>query len=103
MLYKQREETDMKKSEQNGYAKTIHKEEEPLTLEQMQKLVGGYIQLVELPSSKKQMVINEEGKLLNMPFNETATKLFHEEYPHLTEFDIICGDAIILSGKARMK
>ena len=56
-----------------------------------------------MPSTKKQMVINEEGKLMNLPFNETATKLFHEEYPHLTEFDVICGDAIILSGKARMK
>ena len=93
----------MTKSEQPGYAKTIHKHEGGLTLEDLQKLVGGYIQLIELHSSKRQMIINEEGKLMGLPFNETATKIFHDEYPHLTEYDVICGDAIILSKKAKLK
>jgi hypothetical protein len=84
-----------------GYAKTIHKEKEPLTLDQLQKLVGGYIELVNLPESKEQMIINEEGKLMGLPINSTATKIFHDNYPHL-QHDWICGDAIILSGKARM-
>jgi|TARA_R110002051_G_scaffold19567_2_gene54388 hypothetical protein len=86
-----------------GYAKTIHKEKESLTLDQLQKLVGGYIELVNLPNTKEQMIINEEGKLIGLPVNETATKIFHENYPHLQDRDVICGDAIILSGKARMK
>ena len=91
----------MTKSKEPGYAKTIHKQE-PLTLEQLQKLVGGYIQVIELHSQKKQMIINEEGKLMDLPRNDTATKIFHEEYPHLTEYDYICGDALILSGKGRL-
>jgi hypothetical protein len=47
------------------------------------------------------MIINEEGKLMGLPINSTATKIFHDNYPHL-QHDWICGDAIILSGKARM-
>ena len=89
-------------SQEGGYAKTIHKEESSLTLEQLQKLVGGYIELINLPNSNEQMIINEEGKLMGLSFNSTATKIFHENYPHL-QHDTICGDAIILSGKARME
>jgi len=91
----------MTKSEQPGYAKTIHKEKDKLTLEQLQKLVGGYIECITLKDGR-QMIINEEGKLMDLPQNETATKIFHENFPHLTEFDYICGDAIILSGEARL-
>tara|TARA_R100000278_G_scaffold118812_3_gene99749 strand:+ start:1540 stop:1812 length:273 start_codon:yes stop_codon:yes gene_type:complete len=87
----------MTKSEQPGYAKTIHKEEDKLTLEQLQKLVGGYIQIVPL-GNDKQMIINEEGKLMDLPYNETATKLMKEVYEGTTDW--IAGDAIILTGKA---
>tara|TARA_R110002074_G_scaffold227765_4_gene399350 strand:- start:403 stop:687 length:285 start_codon:yes stop_codon:yes gene_type:complete len=89
-------------SHEGGYSKTIHKEEDKLTLDQLQKLVGGYIELIDLPESNKQMIINEEGKLMGLSINSTATKIFHENYPHL-QHDTICGDAIILSGKARME
>tara|TARA_Y100000361_G_C10924262_1_gene220524 strand:- start:87 stop:359 length:273 start_codon:yes stop_codon:yes gene_type:complete len=89
----------MKKHEQPGYAKTIHKEDEKLTLEQLQKLVGGYIQIIPL-ANKKQMIINEEGKLMDLPYNQTATDLMKETYEGTTDW--IAGDAIILTGKARL-
>lgn len=81
----------------------IHKtDNKKYNLEEMQHLVGGYIQVIELHKIKSQMIINEEGKLIGLPKNDNATKMFHEEYPHLSEYDYICGDAIILSGKARL-
>jgi hypothetical protein len=88
----------MTKSEQPGYAKTIHNETDKMTLEQLQKLVGGYIQIV--PLGEDQMVINEEGKLLGLPYNETATDIMKEKYEGTTDY--IAGDAIILKGKARL-
>jgi hypothetical protein len=88
----------MTKSEQPGYAKTIHKENDKFTLDQLQKLVGGYIQVIELKDDR-QMIINEEGKLMGLPYNDTATKIYNH---HFGRGDYISGDAIILSGKAKL-
>lgn len=89
----------MTKSEQPGYAKTIHKEDDVMTLEQLQKLVGGYIQIIEL-DAHRQMIINEEGKLMGLPYNQTATDMYRKAVGNTPDF--IAGDAIILSGKARL-
>ena len=81
------------------------------TLEQMQKFVGGYIEVV-YSEKGSQIIIDEEGKLKDKPINWEATeewftesngvtmadKGYHyDEYP-----DVIVGDAIILSGKAKL-
>jgi len=65
------------------------------SLEELQKLVGGYIAVVKVfyNNKKCQMIINEEGKLLDMLPNELATKIYHERRD--TE-DYIAGTAIIL-------
>lgn len=57
-----------------------------LTLEQMQKAVNGFIQVVYLKNGD-QLVVNEEGKLDNLPFNLRATTMFDCN-------DRIVGDAI---------
>lgn len=67
------------------------------SLEQMQEFVGGYIEVVTL-SDSKQMVINEEGKLLELPINKKATDLFEQAFGVGT--DVICGKAMILTDKA---
>ena len=41
-------------------------------LKEMQELVGGWIQFLQL-NDDKLLVINEEGKLEGLPFNEGAT------------------------------
>jgi hypothetical protein len=68
-------------------------EDDAPTLEQAQKLVGGYVEMVRSPTQRDwQVLVNEEGLLLNLPFNEEATELCGTG---------IVGPAIILKGKAK--
>jgi hypothetical protein len=73
------------------------------TLEELQKQVGGYIELLPLkrvPELKLQdaiMVMNEEGKLLGLPMNQMATDLLTRNYPKST--DVIVGDVLICKQK----
>ena len=64
-------------------------------MKKLQDMVGGYIQVVEIKG--KQIIIDEEGKLKDKPLNEEATDLWGVDY------DVIVGDAVVLSGKARLK
>lgn len=41
-------------------------------LEELQEIVGGYIELVYLPNDEI-MVVNEEGLLYNLPYNPKAS------------------------------
>lgn len=65
-------------------------------LEELSTIVGGYIEIVFLgPDLVTKipmiMVVNEEGKLNNLPFNEKATKIYQEaKGPH----DVIVGDVL---------
>ena len=71
-------------------------EESKPNLKQLQKMVGGYIEVVTSLDSKYQIVIDEEGKLKGKPFNKDATALLG--YGD----DELVGDAVILSGKAKL-
>lgn len=62
------------------------------TLEEMQAVVGGYIEFVGLNETDT-MVLNEEGKLENLPFNIEATKVFRSYYPDSNDF--IVGNVLI--------
>lgn len=70
--------------------------EEGFELDQLQSIVGGYIEIIHLRKSKQIMVINEEGKLLGLPYNEEATRLYHEEHPGIDDAVVgnvlLCGD-----------
>jgi hypothetical protein len=70
---------------------TYIKDKKP-TLKELQKMVGGYIQIVE--TKGKQIIMDEEGKLKDKPLNEEATELWGVDY------DVIVGDAVVLSNKA---
>jgi hypothetical protein len=45
------------------------------TLEELQKLVGGYIEVHKLRNGDD-LVMNEDGLMQNLPINQEATKLF---------------------------
>ena len=45
------------------------------SLENLQKTVGGYIETVSIDDHKLVLIVNEEGKLRDMPYNFTARKL----------------------------
>ena len=61
------------------------------TLEELKEIVGGYIEIIHLTENKI-MVINDEGKLINLPHNENATILFSL---CLDTIDFIVGDALV--------
>ena len=94
--------------EQDGSVITYYfseKKDKP-NLKQLQKMVGGYIQVVELPEIEKQIVMDEEGKLKEKPVNPDATELYVGEEQDDTsagwDYDTINGDVVILSGEARL-
>ena len=57
--------------------------------------VGGYVEVVALPTRRADLWLNEEGKLNNLPYNPIATSLFHDEH-HTGDF--IVGNVIITGG-----
>jgi hypothetical protein len=60
-------------------------------LKELQEIVGGYIENVWLVGGNDIMVINEEGKLNDLPYNELATKTAN------LRNDYIVGDVIIIN------
>jgi len=79
------------------------KKDEP-TLEQAQKFVGGYVEGIEFPTGDY-LIINEEGKLQDLPLNEKATKLWRETFTkekYAFGFDdFIVGNALLIKADAR--
>lgn len=68
------------------------------TYEETSGFIGGLIQIVPLPDGRE-MVVHEEGKILGLPKNEPATKLWKEVYP-LEKYpenndELIVGNAIV--------
>ena len=62
------------------------------SLKEMQAIVGGYIELVELNDTNT-IVLNEEGKLNGLPLNIEATRVFRSYYPGSNDF--IVGNVLI--------
>ena len=58
------------------------------TLEQLQEIVGGYIEIIPIQDHRI-MVLNEEGKLKGLAVNYGATQEANLEY------DMIVGDVLI--------
>ena len=81
----------------------IHKfSDRELALEEMQKLVGGYIHVLTSKDGTADIIIDEDGKLKSKYINVKATELWlgnnRDDW-----YDIIVGDAIICTDKARLK
>lgn len=63
------------------------------SLKEMQGFVGGWIEVLYTPDGKYIMVLNEEGKLDELPFNAVATKIAIEEFGLVDDY--IAGDVLI--------
>jgi len=61
-------------------------------LEEVQKRVEGYIEIVYLQNNLI-MIINDEGKY-DKPFNALATVAAHHDLA-IADYDYICGDVVI--------
>lgn len=69
-------------------------------LEELQQLVGGYIELLYSASSPHRvMVIDEEGKLKGEPMNMEATHIAYSEQM-ITPLDYIVGKALYINSKS---
>jgi hypothetical protein len=68
---------------------------EEFSLEELQGVVGGLIELCETNTGKV-MVINEEGKLIPLPFNPKATMLYKYNDQDVIMGDVIMGDVLIV-------
>jgi len=64
------------------------------TLATLQEAVKGYVEFVQFPRINLLMVVNEEGKINNLPINQVATSFFYRE---LGVTDYIVGDVAFLS------
>jgi hypothetical protein len=71
-------------------------------LGELQALVGGYIQVVRAPAYLVDddggplfLVLNEDGKRLDLPLNPMATVLWHQAGGALD--DLVVGDVVIAS------
>lgn len=60
-------------------------------LEELQTIVNGYIEIVWMPNDEI-MVVNEEGKLMDLPLNEIATTIYRNAFGYC---DSIVGDVLI--------
>lgn len=78
--------------------------EDGLNLAEMQKLVGGYVEYVDLPNGDR-LIVNEEGKLSGLPVNENATAIFKKLFPiaqyPLNNDEVIVGDALFMERKRK--
>lgn len=66
------------------------------TLDEMQSMVGGLIEIIEL-DEELSMVMNEEGKLLGLPYNKVADDIFHRYFS--TTSDFIVGDVLVCNNE----
>ena len=74
----------------NGEEKNVlPQNKKDFSLEELQKYVGGLIEIVRTKDNKP-MIINEEGKINDLPINQKASELYQ-----YNEFDFIAGDVLI--------
>lgn len=66
------------------------------SLEELNQLVGGFIESVAIPKMKAYGYVNEEGIALGLPRNETATKFCRSKGTALRPDDFIKGNLVIV-------
>ena len=70
----------------------VEEVDEGMTLDDMQKFVGGYIEMVPSKISHRSVVVNEDGLGLELPHNVNASAVLHPLYV----VDFIRGNALLV-------
>ena len=83
--------------------KIIEDSKDEPSLKEAQEFVGGYVEGITFPNGDY-LIINEEGKIKNLPLNPEATALWRatftkEEYSFGYD-DFVVGPAILIKAKA---
>jgi hypothetical protein len=63
-------------------------------LEELQALVGGYIETLRAPDGRGLLLMNEDGKRRGLPVNERATMAMRG---YLRPGDVIVGDVVLVT------
>ena len=83
--------------------KIISDSKDEPTLEQAQEFVGGYVEGITFPNGDY-LIINEEGKLKNLPLNSEATMMWRATFTKdkyaFGYDDFVVGPAILIKAKA---
>ena len=73
------------------------------TLKEAQAYVGGYVEGIQFPNGDY-LIVNEEGKLKGLPFNEAASKLWKDTFDNdnykTGRDDFVVGNAILIKKSA---
>lgn len=72
-----------------------------LDLDQLQALVGGWLEGIDFPKfDPLRGYINEEGKIDLLPYNRRATALWHEAHgiTSATATDVLVGPVVLIGG-----
>lgn len=87
----------------DGTEERVYAKKQKWTLEELREKVGGYIEL--MPGLKTlRVIMNEEGRLRNLPVNERASQIiFNDLRPgRLRYIPVILGDVLILDKTEKM-
>ena len=94
-----KEEINTKASE----FKIIENQKDEPDLKEAQKFVGGMVQGIEFPNGDY-MIMNEEGKLMQLPLNPEATALWRATFDNdnfvTGRKDFVVGPAILIKKDA---
>ena len=66
---------------------------ENFTLSEMQEIVNGHIEILTLGKLGVFMVVHEEGKLIDLPFNDIATGYMKTDGTYKGDF--VVGDVLV--------
>ena len=73
------------------------------TLKEAQAFVGGHVEGISMPNGDY-LIVNEEGKLKGLPFNEEASKLWKDTFDNdnfiTGRDDFVVGNAIVIKKTA---
>ena len=83
--------------------KIIEDSKDEPTLKEAQEFVGGYVEGITFPNGDY-LIINEEGKLRNLPLNPEATALWKATFDNdnfiTGRNDFVVGPAILIKKQA---
>ena len=84
--------------------KIIEDSKDEPTLKEAQEFVGGYVEGITFPNGDY-LIINEEGKLRNLPLNPEATALWKATFDNdnfiTGRNDFVVGPAILIKKSAQ--
>ena len=93
----------MKTQTENAKLKIIDDVKLEPTLKEAQAFVGGYVEGISMPNGDY-LIVNEEGKLKGLPFNEEASKLWKDTFDNdnfiTGRDDFVVGNTILIKKDA---